>query len=32
MTLQGNNGVRRGSANETPLASFKDQVKARLAQ
>ena len=30
MTLQGNNGVRRGTANVTPLTSFKDQVKARL--
>ena len=30
MSLQGNNGVRRGGANAIPLASFKDQVKARL--
>ena len=30
MTLQGNNGVRRGSANVVSLASFKDRVKARL--
>ena len=30
MTLQGNNGLRRGTANVSPLASFKDQVKARL--
>jgi hypothetical protein len=30
MTLQGNNGMRRGGANATPLASFKDRVKARL--
>ena len=32
MTLQGNNGVRRGSATVFPLGSFKDQVKARLSQ
>jgi hypothetical protein len=30
MTLQGNNGVRRGGANVISLASFKDRVKARL--
>ena len=30
MALQGNNGVRRGSANVTPLANFKDRVKAHL--
>ncbi len=30
MSLQGNNGVRRGGANMTPLATFKDRVKARL--
>ena len=30
MALQGNNGVRRGGANVTPLETFKDQVKARL--
>ena len=30
MALQGNNGVRRGGANVTPLANFKDRVKARL--
>jgi hypothetical protein len=30
MALQGNNGVRRGGANVTPLATFKDRVKARL--
>jgi hypothetical protein len=30
MTLKSNNGVRRGGANAIPLASFKDQVKARL--
>ena len=30
MALQGNNGVRRGGSNATPLASFKDRVKARL--
>jgi len=30
MTLQGNNGMRRGGANVIPLATFKDQVKARL--
>ncbi len=32
MTLQGNNGVRRGAANAASLASFKDHVKARLTQ
>ena len=32
MVLQGGNGVRRGGANVTPLATFKDQVKARLNQ
>ena len=30
MSLRGNNGDRRGGANVTPLASFKDRVKARL--
>jgi hypothetical protein len=30
MSLQGDNGVRRGGANVTPLATFKDRVKARL--
>ena len=30
MALQGNNGVRRGGANVTPLETFKDRVKARL--
>jgi hypothetical protein len=30
MTLQGNNGVRRGGANVTSLATFKDRVRARL--
>ena len=30
MTLQANNGVRRGGANVISLASFKDRVKARL--
>ena len=30
MSLQGNNGVRRGGANVIPLDSFKDRVKARL--
>ena len=30
MSLQGNNGVRRGQANVTPLASFKAQVKGYL--
>ncbi len=30
MALRGNNGVRRGGANVTPLATFKDRVKARL--
>ena len=32
MTLQGNNGVRRGVANVIPLATFKDRVKARVNQ
>ena len=32
MTLQGNNGARRGVANVVPLATFKDRVKARLNQ
>ena len=32
MTLQGNNGVRRGGANVVPLETFKDRVKARLNQ
>ena len=32
MTLQGNNGVRRGAVNAASLASFKDHVKARLNQ
>ena len=32
MTLQGNNGARRGGANVTPLGVFKDRVKARLNQ
>ena len=32
MTLQGNNGVRRGGANVIPLATFKDRVKSRLNQ
>lgn len=27
MTLQGNNGVRRGDSNVTPLASFKQKVR-----
>lgn len=30
MSLQGNNGVRRGGANVTPLAIFKEQVRSRL--
>ncbi|HJU93825.1 MAG TPA: hypothetical protein VJ656_12880 [Pyrinomonadaceae bacterium] len=30
MSLRGDNGVRRGGANVTPLATFKDRVKARL--
>ena len=30
MSLQGNNGVRRGGANVIPLDTFKDRVKARL--
>ena len=30
MSLQGNNGVRRGGANVIPLESFKDRVKSRL--
>lgn len=30
LTLQTNNGVRRGGANVISLAAFKDQVKARL--
>ncbi len=30
MSLQGNNGVRRGGANVTPLSSFKAQVKRYL--
>ena len=30
ITLQSNNGVRRGGANAIPLDSFKEQVKARL--
>ena len=32
MSLQGNNGVRRGGANVIPLETFKDRVKARLNQ
>jgi hypothetical protein len=32
MALQGNNGVRRGGSNSTPLETFKDRVKARLNQ
>ena len=32
MTLQNNNGVRRGGANVISLANFKDRVKARLNQ
>lgn len=30
MNLQGNNGVRRGGSNATPLSSFKAQVKGLL--
>ena len=30
MTLQGDNGMRRGGANAISLATFKDRVKARL--
>ena len=30
MTLQGNNGVRRGQSNVTPLSSFKAQVQGYL--
>lgn len=30
MSLQGNNGVRRGGANVTPLSSFKEQVRGYL--
>jgi len=30
MALQGNNGVRRGGANATPLSTFKDQVRGYL--
>ena len=30
MSLQGNNGVRRGGSNMTPLKSMKDQVKGYL--
>jgi len=30
MSLQGDNGVRRGGANATPLSSFKAQVKGYL--
>jgi hypothetical protein len=30
MSLQGNNGVRRGQSNMTPLASFKEQVRGYL--
>ena len=30
MSLQGNNGVRRGGANVISLDAFKDRVKARL--
>ena len=30
MTLRGDNGARRGGPNVTPLATFKDRVKARL--
>ena len=32
VALQGNNGVRRGGINASPLGGFKDQVKARLNQ
>lgn len=30
MSLKGDNGVRRGSANAIPLSSFKQRVKSRL--
>ncbi|HET6854821.1 MAG TPA: hypothetical protein VFH46_21150 [Pyrinomonadaceae bacterium] len=30
MSLQGNNGVRRGGANVTPLSTFKDQVRGYM--
>jgi hypothetical protein len=30
MSLQGNNGVRRGGSNATPLSNFKAQVKGYL--
>jgi hypothetical protein len=30
LTLKGSNGARRGGANVTPLATFKERVKARL--
>ena len=30
MSLQGNNGVRRGQSNATPLSSFKERVKGYL--
>lgn len=30
MSLQGNNGVRRGGSNATPLSTFKAQVKGLL--
>ena len=30
MSLQGNNGVRRGQSNVTPLSSFKERVKGYL--
>jgi len=30
MSLQGNNGVRRGHANVTPLSSFKEHVRGYL--
>ena len=32
MSLQGNNGVRRGGSNMTPLKSLKEQVKGYLKQ
>ena len=32
VSLQGNNGVRRGQSNMTPLKSMKDQVKGYLKQ
>lgn len=32
MALQGNNGVRRGGSNVTPLKSLKEQVKGYLKQ